>query len=877
MKGFYVLCKAILGVAFFFNFYGELSAQGIVIPENDAVFVAGPILGTARMSHNTAVLPDGSVIVFGGHGNNFAALSTAEICSMKESEGFTGLAMKYPHDGPAFVKLNDGKYLLAGGSSDYGVPNYATSEVFDPSDNSFTQVGSMIRFRTSAGGAAMKNGKVLLASAWWTHNDAHTYGEIFDPSAQNFTATGAFSVARALAIVMPANDGSAVLLGGTTANGNPIDQPIEVYDSESGNISTLRNSLFEDQLGWNVNNEWTRPTYIQEMADGRYLWLANRTENSVTSYRLFTFDPDTKEVKVFDTHTEIPNSTHYVQAFQPAVDKDRNRAHLMAVLPGGGNTPRFKILSVELNSGVLTISSNSYPMDYSPYGAGFTPLPDGRIFLTGGSADGSNFNPTNKTLLITPPEKGFLPEPPLADFSASTTEGIAPLTVQFTNQSSDNSDGWSWYFGDEDYGKEWTLINNNAPWTERASHASTSLPDGSIVLTGGWIGETYKNDVWRSTDKGETWTEVTAAADWPGRSSHTCDVLPDGSLVIIGGYTPVSNSYSSDVWRSEDMGATWVSMAVNVPWDSRGHHASIVLHDGAILIIGGSTNAKLSNDIWKSEDKGATWTLVDDHADWAPRSHHTVVRLANGHLLLMGGWIGNTEVNDLWKSQDDGHTWVKISDDMGFPKRLFSDTHVIVDGSLLMFGGRSNKNDVWRSTDDGLNWEIVNSEAQWSGREGFASVMLQDGTIVLMGGNSNATNLNDVWLFETFGSKEQNPTHTYSQPGTYTVTLNAYNNYGAHWQNRYDLIIVNDPTFIDLEFASTEIQVMPNPFLSYISLKNANNVKRVVIKNLTGQTVADLQIKGLTSVALDYLNEGLYLMLFELDNGEQVARKVMKL
>jgi hypothetical protein len=588
MKGSYILCKAIAWIAFFFIFSTEISAQGIIIPENEAVFEAGPILVTTRMSHNTAVLPDGSVVLFGGHGSNFAALNTAEICSMKESEGFTGLTMKYPHDGPAFVKLNDGKYLLAGGSSDYGVPQYATSEVFDPSDNSFTEVGSMIRFRTSAGGAALKNGKVLLASAWWTHNDAHTYGEIYDPSTQTFSATNAFSASRALAIVMPANDGRAVLLGGTTANGTPVDHPIEIYDPESGDISTMRNSLFEDESGWNVNNEWTRPAFMQEMADGRYLWLANRTENSITSYRLFTFDPETREVKAFNTHTEIPNSTQYLQAFQPAVDRAGNRAHLMALLPGGGNTPRFKILSVELSSGALTISSNTYQMDYSPYGAGFTPLPDGKIFLTGGSADGSNFNPTNKTLLITPPEKGFLPEPPIADFSASITEGNAPLTVLFNNQSSENADGWAWYFGDEDYGKEWALVSNNASWTERAVHAATSLPDGSIVLAGGWHGGIYMNDVWLSNDKGETWTEMTPAAEWQIRSNHTCNALPDGSIVIIGGYTPNTNSNCTDVWRSIDKGASWTLMNENAPWESRAYHASIVLPDGTIMILEGA-------------------------------------------------------------------------------------------------------------------------------------------------------------------------------------------------------------------------------------------------------------------------------------------------
>jgi PKD repeat protein len=37
---------------------------------------------------------------------------------------------------------------------------------------------------------------------------------------------------------------------------------------------------------------------------------------------------------------------------------------------------------------------------------------------------------------------------PSADFSAALTSGVAPLTVQFTDQSTNNPTSWSWSFGD---------------------------------------------------------------------------------------------------------------------------------------------------------------------------------------------------------------------------------------------------------------------------------------------------------------------------------------------------------------------------------------------------------------------------------------------
>jgi PKD repeat protein len=40
------------------------------------------------------------------------------------------------------------------------------------------------------------------------------------------------------------------------------------------------------------------------------------------------------------------------------------------------------------------------------------------------------------------------PSPPVADFSASPTSGVAPLDVNFSDQSTGNITSWSWNFGD---------------------------------------------------------------------------------------------------------------------------------------------------------------------------------------------------------------------------------------------------------------------------------------------------------------------------------------------------------------------------------------------------------------------------------------------
>jgi outer membrane protein assembly factor BamB len=93
------------------------------------------------------------------------------------------------------------------------------------------------------------------------------------------------------------------------------------------------------------------------------------------------------------------------------------------------------------------------------------------------------------------------------------------------------------------------------------------------------------------------------------------------------------------------------------------------------------------------------------------------------------------------------------------------------DGSIVLMGG--DFNDTWRSTDDGTTWTEVTTNAGWAVRSDQTSVSMPDGSIVLMGGG-----FNDTWRLQPVGSSLQNPSHTYTTPGAYQVTLQAYNDAG---------------------------------------------------------------------------------------------------
>jgi len=318
-----------------------------------------------------------------------------------------------------------------------------------------------------------------------------------------------------------------------------------------------------------------------------------------------------------------------------------------------------------------------------------------------------------------------------------------------------------------DKGKTWTQQTPAAAWLPRRGHRSTALPDGSIILMGGYARKNgLQNDVWISADKGKTWTQQTANAGWNARWGHTGVVLPDGSIVMTGGETDNFVLFN-DIWRSSDKGRTWaqVKKPQLSPLSSRVFHSSVVLPkssempDGGVVVIGGEggNNPLNSNDVWISTDSGKTWHCQTPAALWRGRVGHTSVVLPDGSIVLMGGMPGNgMYLNDVWISADKGKTWTLQVESPDWSPRAFHSSVVLSDSTILLIGGGGEKgiifNDVWISTDKGRSW--IKQPPSWSleNRYGHSSVALPDDSIVLMGGYYNSiAGGNNVWISKDKG------------------------------------------------------------------------------------------------------------------------------
>jgi hypothetical protein len=184
------------------------------------------------------------------------------------------------------------------------------------------------------------------------------------------------------------------------------------------------------------------------------------------------------------------------------------------------------------------------------------------------------------------------------------------------------------------------------------------MPDGSIVLMGGWDANNNNNinDVWHSLDKGVTWHQhMTGSTWWSARSDHSSVAMPDGSIVLMGG-SDSGGVLLNDVWRSTDLGASWTQVIPGTPiWSPRAEFGAVAMPDGSIVLMGGReiSDTKM-NDVWQSMDYGVTWTQLPD-AGWTARHLFSSVAMPDGSIVLMGGIDSNFELkNDVWRLMPAG-------------------------------------------------------------------------------------------------------------------------------------------------------------------------------------------------------------------------------
>ena len=398
------------------------------------VLQPGPEMRLARMNHYIARLPDGRVVLFGGHGQDFVSLDSIEIWRPGDAV-FSLVTAPSTFDAGALVRWADGRYLMAGGSANLGVaPGYNSTQMFDPATGTVGPLGAaLVRPRMNCRGALLTGGQTLIVGGWYDNASA-TYGEVFDPVTGKFAATGALNTPRALPVVLPAVDGKAVVAGGLGVYGSPgFFERVELYDPVANSFSVLRETLFAGESGWALNGNFERVIADQRMADGRYALQATRTTNSVAEVALALFDPNTKQ---FTKLVLNPPITEAVSVWPPVVAAAENAAYFLSgVNTNAGANLTFRVNRVDLATGQRAATDPLTLSEYYPGSAGAILLADGRLLVSGGTTrvdSRYNFAPVSHSFLVEGLPKGGTVSVP----TLSWTHAGAALTLSWPATSS---------------------------------------------------------------------------------------------------------------------------------------------------------------------------------------------------------------------------------------------------------------------------------------------------------------------------------------------------------------------------------------------------------------------------------------------------------
>ena len=194
----------------------------------------------------------------------------------------------------------------------------------------------------------------------------------------------------------------------------------------------------------------------------------------------------------------------------------------------------------------------------------------------------------------------------------------------------------------------------------RSSHSATLLPNGKVLVAGGntstappSFGITNSAELY-DPDTG-TWS--TTGSLIGETSGHTATLLPNGKVLVAGGWG--GNSALNKAELYDPTTGTWSvtgSLIVARYW-----HTATPLKNGMVLVVGGSNDGDLASTLSSAElynPETGTWSLSHCHSPRACFSHGNIAAQRQG----LGRWglrVPASSLNDARLYDPDTGTWSK--------------------------------------------------------------------------------------------------------------------------------------------------------------------------------------------------------------------------
>ena len=521
-----------------------------------------PSMNFTRCSQGMVVPSDNKFVVIGGHTEGFLITQTAEVYNNMPLAWQTKTSV-YSHDMPFMAKLNNGTYLIGGGSSmGSGVGQSATCEIYDGTNDNTTAAASMFVARTNASAATLKDGSVLVCGNWYAPANVC---DLYMPGTNLFVPTGPCLIQRALPVVIPTDDGGALVLGNIGPYGDKLSSGfVEKYNKMSNAFQPMPDVLSNGKKIWGINCGQPSFTYQRQLANGKYALL---DYDDATNVRIITINPANSMMEELALGSPIPltdedNITYWCNR-NLMIDKTNNLIHIVQVgTSGGSNVLRIVTINLNVNS---VHAAKLTGFDFNVGSADMEILANGRILFTGGNKP-DNFTLSKKAFIVTP-----------ATYEPASGIQMTPMTVSYLPDLAYSRAAQGMIVPSQDkvvviggHTEGFDLTNvieilninvSNTTWKALSPVTSHDMPfmarlnDGKYLIGAGcsmdWgVGQLVSTEMYNpSTDL------FTAVANMNvARTNASAATLKDGRVLVMGNwyasastgevYDPVANTFT---------------------------------------------------------------------------------------------------------------------------------------------------------------------------------------------------------------------------------------------------------------------------------------------------------------------------------------------
>ena len=409
---------------------------------------------------------------------------------------------------------------------------------------------------------------------------------------------------------------------------------------------------------------------------------------------------------------------------------------------------------------------------------------------------------------------------PSANFTSNTTNGFAPLSVQFKDTSTGNPTSWSWDFGD---GTTSTQQNPKHTYSTVGAYTvklTASNSDGSNDLTKKNYITAWNASNPMKSNNGITFYVANDAGvkyDMPNgvnqQGDYAAIYVPNSYYISRGGggmnpiqlSTDPNNKVGTKTNSTSQSGTFWVVFSGGI-----GHLDDAIL----MLAVNGTIPDNFSLHITSS---GYTYDLAAPALTNPATSSLTNVKWVDNALnetfykndFIYGpqSWKPTNSVNyPIYQGQDPSNNFSLMFIDLNVGAFCTNAYSGVTDGSIRVDYSFSNLESFaafgaygWFSA---CNWGTGIPMASNIAQSGynvigvpsaeFAANATSGSAPMDVQFNDKSTNNPTSWSWD-FGdgitSNEQNPTHTYSKPGVYTVTFTATNAGGSNTETMYITVL----------------------------------------------------------------------------------------